>query len=122
VTPSNISTTLTAIAAAVSIISPLIPGAILTIENLFGHSSISGSQDGPEKMAAAIKLLTTALQALSDAGKVPPVPVADPALSAVLAGAIQQAVDSLKAQGQLGNPTTAPSPVVVVKVVTDTVK
>jgi|ERR1700730_2299833 len=115
-TPTNVTSVITAVAAAVSIISPLIPGAIITIENLLGHSSVTGTQDGPSKMAAAVKLLTVALQALVDAGKVPPMPVSEPAMSAGLAGAIQQMVDQLKAQGQLGATTALVPPVVVPKV------
>ena|ERR1700674_107616 len=90
------------VAAAVGAISPLIPSIVQSVEGLFGHSTSSGQKDGADKMTAAVSMLTAALQQLANAGKIPSGPVVDPSLPAGLAGAVQQAVDALKAQGMLG--------------------
>jgi hypothetical protein len=89
------------VAAAVSAIGPQIPGIVQMVENLFGHSADTGKKDGPAKMQTAVTLSTAMLQQLANAGRIPSAPVVDASLPAGLAGAIQQAVDALKAQGQL---------------------
>jgi hypothetical protein len=97
------------VAAAVGAISPLIPGIVQAVEGLFGHSATTNTQDGAAKMQAAVAMLTAALQQLANAGRIPSGPVVDPSLPAGLAGAVQQAVDALKAQGLLGSPTAGQS-------------
>lgn len=95
------------VASAVGAISPFVPEIVQFVEGLFGHSTASSNKDGAIKMETAVTILTTALQQLANAGKIPSAPVVDPRLPAGLAGAVQQAVDALKAQGHLGSPTTA---------------
>lgn len=92
------------VTAAVGAISPHVPEIVQFVERLFGHSTVSATKDGPIKMETAVSMLTTALQQLANAGRIPSAPVVDPSLPAGLAGAVQQAVDALKAQGLLGAP------------------
>jgi hypothetical protein len=106
------------VTAAVGAISPHIGEIAQFVEGLFGHSSVSGTKDGPIKMETAVSMLTVALQQLANAGRIPSTPVMDPSLPAGLAGAVQQAVDALKAQGLLGGPTavqpsTKPAPAAI---------
>lgn len=100
------------VAGVISAIGPQIPGIVQFVEGLFGHSSTTGTKDGPTKLQTAVGLLTTALQALANAGKIPSAGVVDPSLPAGLAGAVQQVVDLLQGQGLLG-PGIPPGPQLV---------
>lgn len=101
------------VAGVVGAISPYVPEIVQFVEGLFGHSSTTNSKDGAAKMSTAVELLQTALNALANSGKLPSAGVVDPSLPAGLAGAVQQAFDSLKSSGQLGTVTAASaSPVV----------
>lgn len=101
------------VATAIGAISPFVPSIVQAVESVFGASATTGSKDGPQKMATAVEILTSLLQGLANAGKIPSAPVVDPSLPAGLAGAVQQAFDSLKSSGQLGTVAAAPpSPVV----------
>jgi hypothetical protein len=90
------------VASAVAAIAPQIPSIVQLVEGLFGHSSQTGKQEGIAKLQAAVALLQQALTALANAGKIPSAPVIDPNTPAALAGAVQQAVDSLQKAGLLG--------------------
>lgn len=99
------------VAAGVQVIAPLIPNIVQTVENLFGHSSQTGKQDGSSKLTTTVSLLQQLLTEFANAGKMPSAPVVDPGMPAALAGATQQAVTAMKAQGLLGPPASDPKAV-----------
>jgi hypothetical protein len=109
VIPSIIQTVAT-ISTAVSILSPIISGAILVSESIWGHSSVTGKPEGEQKRETAVHLLLVVLQALAEAGHVPPTAVKDPAVTAGVAGAVQQEVERMKSQGLLAAPVAPTKP------------
>lgn len=98
------------VVSAISAIGPHIPDVVQLVEGLFGHSAVTGSKDGAAKSATAVSLLTTALTALANAGKIPSTAVVDPSLPAGLAGAVQQVFGDLTAKGLLNGAAPAPNP------------
>jgi hypothetical protein len=96
-------------ALAFTTIGPLIPGAIRTAENYFGHSGDGDEKKGVDKRQMALDLLTVALQTLAKAegNKVPSEVVEHPAMPAALVAALQLEFDRMKTAGELG---PVPSP------------
>jgi hypothetical protein len=99
------------VATVAGIIEPYLPTIIQGVENLFGHSSVTGSKDGTAKMQAAVAVGSALLTGLAEAGKIPATGVVDATLPTVLAAAVQKAVDAMKAAGLLTAPLAAPSAV-----------
>jgi hypothetical protein len=93
------------VATAIGAIGPQIPSIVQMVENLFGHSSQTNKPAGTDKMQLAVTIGQAVLTGLANTGKIPSAPVVDPSLPAGLAGAIQQAVDAMKAAGKLNGAT-----------------
>lgn len=86
-----------------------VPAAVQLFESLLGHSSETGKKQGDAKASGAVAVLTSAAQTMANAGVIPSAGVVDPSLPAVLAGAVEQAVAAMKAQGLLGPPSSDPA-------------
>jgi hypothetical protein len=86
--------------SAVGLITPLIPGVITFVENLFGKGT------GPQKMSTAVDLLTKVLQDIANLGKIPSAGVVDPSLPAALQIEVQKIFDQMN--GQSVSPSVVP--------------
>jgi hypothetical protein len=92
-------------------LAPQIPAVVQLFEDLFGHSSATGKQTGATaKLPGVVGVLQSTATTMANAGLIPSAGVVDPALPSVLAGAVEQAVAAMKAQGLLGPPAASPNP------------
>ncbi len=87
------------ITAIITKVGPHVPDVIRFVENLFG------SGGGGTKLDAAVKVLVPIVESLASGGHIPG---AAPTDTSYLVAAIEQALQQMKANGEMGGTATMP--------------